>query len=373
MSARLRRRGFTLVELLVVIAIIAILVLLLLPAVNAVREAARRNQCGNQLRQIGLALQTVEGQRKAFPNASTADGPLVGGTAPTPGGKMLGPRQTSTAQSAGFSWIVSILNEMEEVSLYSQIMDKSNKQKYAAFGDEVKNDTGRYFCTFPVAGFNCPSFGGEVEANTNGAVTSWDPYTNNTEKWFPQGTNYMAIAGTHKITATTIDENGIIVSMEKRRGGMRQGAIKDGISKTVMICESKEDDWSCWYDGQVTWVIGMATTADDGTTPLEEDLAKQADTDGDGVADVLTTGTTWRTGLNVGPTRHADTEDYWWKSQAPYTLDSGRAWGPSSDHSGGVVMHVFADDHIDAISENIENRVYYAMCTANGAENVTKD
>lgn len=368
MSARSRRRGFTLVELLVVIAIIAILVLLLLPAVNAVREAARRNQCGNQLRQIGLALQTVEGQRKAFPNASTADGPLVGTNAPTPG-------SASGAQAAGFSWIVSILNEMEEVSLYSQIMDKSNKQKYTAFDPQVVNTTttgSRYFCTYPVAGFNCPSFGGEVEANSNGALTAWQTATNNTEKWFPQGTNYVAIAGTHLISQTEMDENGIIVSMDKRRGGMRQGAIKDGISKTVLVTESKEDDYSCWYDGQVTWVTGLATRSDTGTQ-LMSDLATQQDQDGDGVADILTTDENWRTALNVGPTRHADTDDYYWQSAAPYTEDSGRAWGPSSDHSGGVVMHVFADDHIDAISENIETRVYYAMVTANGAENVTED
>src|SRR5262249_217157 len=87
---RLQSRGFTLVELLVVIAIIGILVALLLPAIQAAREAARRTQCINHMKQIGLAVLNYETAKKQLPLAYTPNYTGNIGYGPCPGSNKAG-------------------------------------------------------------------------------------------------------------------------------------------------------------------------------------------------------------------------------------------------------------------------------------------
>ena len=100
------RRGFTLIELLVVIAIIAVLIALLLPAVQAAREAARRSQCINNLKQMGLALHNYHDAMSVFPPGYIAASPYIDG---------------ETDVAPGWSWASMILPQLDQSPLFSSI------------------------------------------------------------------------------------------------------------------------------------------------------------------------------------------------------------------------------------------------------------
>ncbi|TWU67458.1 hypothetical protein V7x_30320 [Crateriforma conspicua] len=128
-----RSSGFTLVELLVVIAIIGVLVGLLLPAVQGAREAARRMQCSNNMKQLGLALHNYHSAFKVFPANVGA--------------------KASGNPNRGASWLVQILPQIEQSSLYDKLtfVDTDfSTQDGANRNWEVLDDA-------IVPGLNCPS------------------------------------------------------------------------------------------------------------------------------------------------------------------------------------------------------------------------
>ncbi len=134
---KLRRRGFTLIELLVVIAIIAVLIALLLPAVQSAREAARRSQCVNNLKQVALAALNFE---STYSNLPPGNGPC--GTAEAPTTSTCGGRATPLAL---------VLQYVENSAVYSAFNFQINLN---VFGPTAENFTAQ---TAIVSSFVCPS------------------------------------------------------------------------------------------------------------------------------------------------------------------------------------------------------------------------
>jgi prepilin-type N-terminal cleavage/methylation domain-containing protein len=157
MHRKFRGRGFTLVELLVVIAIIGILVALLLPAIQAAREAARRTQCNNNLKNIALGLQNYHDAYKTLP----AGGLSRDWMGPGPTGPNGGGGGGMTGGNLGPSWYVSTAPFMEQRNIYDKIMSTqrpgagvgANEFRYGAMPNDIKADLRRLVPDY----MRCPS------------------------------------------------------------------------------------------------------------------------------------------------------------------------------------------------------------------------
>jgi prepilin-type N-terminal cleavage/methylation domain-containing protein/prepilin-type processing-associated H-X9-DG protein len=349
-----RRNAFTLIELLVVIAIIAVLIALLLPAVQSAREAARRSQCVNNLKQIGLACHNYASTHGVLPAQSLAN-------------------RGDATTSWSVSWGDLILSQIEGGAMYSALN----------FSLEMTNGANTTVGYSFVATYLCPS--------ENIKTRPGDP-------WAPH--SYAANVGG---PGTIAQWSGTIVpgknpwyNNSNNQGGVGFESIIDGTSNTAMFSEHLIGIGNGTNNGllvprsdnnakRAMFVMAISLKADDTVNGLAnaKQFAQMCQTiPGTTVsAGTRNVGTHWNLGFAYaipnngynhvnGPNQprctYTNSEDTnWWCG----TLCSV---APTSNHPGGVNIG-FADGSVRFIKDTISQQTWWAIGTRNGAEVVSAD
>jgi len=306
MDGRTDRRAFTLIEVLVVITIIGILIALILPAVQAAREAARRSQCVNNLKQMGLALHNYESIHGVFP----------------PGG----------ANSSSYSHLARLLPMLEQGNIYNQI-------NFEATNSISPGGANTTVYALPIATFLCPSEGASPA--------------------YPAWTNY---AGNEGNTPSNLGGNGVFafaLGVGPLTVGFRD--VTDGTGSTTVMAE--------WLPGAIfpgdrsdrRATLLLFPTGDDfellcrttnlSTLPDEQVMGSK--------------GAYWLFGGESSLYKHVMRPNE--RSCILVGREPKAALTSSSNHPGGVNVQ-FLDGHVQFVKQAVAENVWKAIGSRDGGE-----
>ncbi|HEV3415547.1 MAG TPA: DUF1559 domain-containing protein [Pirellulales bacterium] len=372
MSLQRQQHGFALVELLAVIVIVGMIVALLLPALAASAAQANRVACENKLRQLGLALMNFESAQKRFPTvqfnfSAAAAAPEDCRPADASGGK----------STTGYSWIIRILPQLEENNFYSNLSEKSKRFSIqnGPFDPSLvtRTFTTQHVSCAPLLTAICPDWAGN--AYTRNKMTIDAGRAANPDEPDEQGapeyaavdaatpgagdesfkgrvgaTCYKPMVGTHMLNGMPVENGGMVLASGQ---GLTFQDFGDGTSKTILLSESKECGYVSWYDGTLNWLVG-----NDPNKPAPG-------------ADDKPPWTNAAVALNKGfDPKDANSVPYLKKDKSSNKPQNDVWWGPSSDHAGGIVYHVFADIHTLGITDACDPATYLALITRDSGERI---
>lgn len=325
-----RHSGFTLVELLVVIAIIGVLIALLLPAVQTAREAARRIQCRNNLKQMGLALHNYHAAQRAFP-------PGVVSRLKNPDWVM--PENACAAApddlGPGWSFFSKILAHLEEGNFYNSIrFDRPLNDPVNAFARRTL-----------VSDFRCPSDPGPISVQIYDCGSPPSATATPTVLADGMSTSYVGSLGGKTNNGDPLEgcyEFQPYNGMFHRNTCVRDADVTDGLSQTVGIGERHSGFVRSAWAGVVA---GQEVLYNFDEPPPQYDTS-------------LSPCQNWRPTITA-VVAHS--------RQSSFNDPTGSPGGFVSPH-GDNCAFLFMDGSVQLLSSGIDLQVMWALCTRNNGE-----